>query len=39
MMNFIKKALVAIALFMSLVFVPGWANETETPVSELISYY
>ena len=36
-MNFIKKALVAIALFMSLVFVPGWANETETPVSELIT--
>ena len=37
-MNFIKKAIVlAIALFMSLVFVPGWANETATPVAELIT--
>ena len=33
-----KKAIVlAVVLFMSLVFVPGWANETATPVAELIT--
>lgn len=33
----LKKAIVAVALFFSVMFVPGWANETKTPVSELIT--
>lgn len=33
----LKKAIVAVALFLSVMFVPGWANETTTPVAELIT--
>lgn len=33
----LKKAIVAVALFLSVMFVPGWANETKTPVTELIT--
>ena len=37
MKQIIKTTIAIVAIFMSIVFVPGWANETATPVAELIT--